>query len=71
MAMSDDAPVCPDCGADWVRSGPYYNILGELSDMRSGEAAQEYYRNRERYDARSVRKFACGNCVIVEGESDE
>jgi hypothetical protein len=62
--MRDDAPTCPDCGSEWARSGPYFNILGELSDMKVTEATDKYYRDPDRYRSDTVHVFKCGNKII-------
>jgi hypothetical protein len=56
---------CPECGEPVTREAPYFATLGKLADMRFTEAAQEYYRNRGKYRAETVRVFACGNKVVT------
>jgi len=69
--MSDEPPSCPDCGAKWIRSGPYYNILGELSDMRVTEATDKYFSNRDKYRADTVRVFKCGNKIVLDDSRED
>ena len=66
----NEPPSCPNCGANWVRSGPYFNILGELKDMRVTEATAKYYQNREQYREDTVQVFDCGNKVVVNDSKD-
>jgi hypothetical protein len=63
--MGSDTPVCPECGSKIVRSGPYFNILGELNHMKVAEAADKFYQNRDQYRDDTVRVFRCGNKVVV------
>jgi len=66
--MSQEPPTCPDCGAEWVRTGSYFSIMGQLQDLRVTEAADRYLQNPEQYDDRTVQAFKCGNKVVVDDE---
>jgi len=58
--------TCPECGADWVQSGMYCNVAGELSSKTPLEVSDEYHQQPDKYDGRFCTKYECGNVVIKE-----
>lgn len=67
QVVRDESPECPNCGAEWVQSGPRCIVDGPLQEFSRDVAAEKYHMNPEEYDDTGVLEFECGN-VIEEAE---